>query len=408
MLPILLLGCAIESRVSALPPGVVQGHVFFDDGTPAVGAEVTVYPTPVTTDAEGSFELGGLPTGEAPVSIRADGAAPAQASVLAEEGETTQATFHLVALRHASLPDAVAGGTVSTSDGLMLVFTPDSLVDINGARVVGAVDVAYALLNTSLSLLAAPGGLLTTGRGGDLVPLVSNGMVSVSLSHDGIEVQPIVPVELSFPTIGAGKPECEEFRLYGFDEGSGLWGDAGGGEILDDRFVADVKHFSYWNCDAPASGDGCIDVTLHRDGSPVDRQEVGVWLSNGTAASPTTDALGSFRVPAPVGATVTLGVVVDAEGRVDAENADAIWSIGPLLVPSAEEGCADAGAVEVTGVDQDGDGEAVQPWGSECDDTDATVTEPCPGSSRFDSGAGGTGGRSGGAGGTGSTGGGCP
>jgi len=81
---------------------VLQGHVFFDDGTPAVGAEVTVYATTLTTDVEGAFELAGLPTGEAPVSIHADGAAPAQGSVLTEEGATTHATFQVLALRSAS------------------------------------------------------------------------------------------------------------------------------------------------------------------------------------------------------------------------------------------------------------------------------------------------------------------
>lgn len=284
---------------------------------------------------EGRFELEGLPTGEAPVTIHADGAALAEGSVMAEEGETTEATLRLVALRSASLADAVAGGTVTTDDGLSLSFAPNSLVDELGMLVTGSVDVQYALLNTALSLLAAPCGLLTEGRDGALVPLVSNGMVSVALSQGGLEVQPVLPVELSFPVIAALAPACEEFRLFGFDEATGVWTDEGGGEVMDGRFVASVEHFSYWNCDAPASGDGCIDVTLEWDGSPVDRQEVGVWLSNGTAASPTTDALGTFRIPAPEGAVVTLGIVIDAEGRTEAENADAIWSVGPLTVPEA-------------------------------------------------------------------------
>lgn len=381
MLFLLVFACGVEIRATPLPPGVLQGHVFFDDGTPAVGAEVTVYTTTVTTDMEGYFELAGLPTGEAPVAIRAEGAAPTQGTVLTEEGKTTNAAFQVLALRSASLPDAAAGGTVSTDDGLTLTFAPNALVDVNGTPVSGAVDVQYALLNTALSLIAAPGGLLTEGRDGTPVPLVSNGMVSVALSHQGVEVQPVLPVELSFPIIGVSAPACEEFRLYGFDEGSGVWVEEGGGEVVGDRFVADVEHFSYWNCDAPAAGDGCIDVTLKRDGSPVVHERVGVWVSNGTAATPTTDALGAFRIPAPVGAVVTLGVVLDAEGRVDADHADAIWSVGPLTVPNAEDGCADAGTVEVTGVDQDGDGQPVQPWGWECYDQDPTVTEPCPGGS---------------------------
>ncbi len=62
---------------------------------------------------------------------------------------------------------------------------------MNGTPVTGAVEVRCALLNTALSLIAAPGGLLTSGRGGTLVPLVSNGMVSATRSHQGVEVQPV-------------------------------------------------------------------------------------------------------------------------------------------------------------------------------------------------------------------------
>lgn len=379
MLTLFVLACEVESQITHLRPGTLQGHVFFDDGTPAAGAEVTVYATTATTDVEGSFELAGLPAGEAPVTIRAEGAAPAFGSVLAEDGQTTNATFRVLSLRTASLPDAAAGGTVTTDEGLMLQFAPNSLIDTNGVQVSGAVDVHYALFDTVLSLIAAPGGLLTTGRDGSLVPLVSNGMASVSLSQRGVEVQPVLPVGLSFPTLGAPAPDCEEFRLYGFDEGSGVWVEEGGGAVVDDRFVGEVDHFSYWNCDAPAAGDGCIDITLLREGAPVALQRVGVWLSNWTAAMPTTDVLGSFRIPAPAGSVVSLGIVLDAEGQVSLEEADAIWSIGPITVPEAGEGCACPEAVEVTGADRDGDGAAVPPWGTDCEEGDPAATEGCDG-----------------------------
>jgi hypothetical protein len=219
-------------------------------------------------------------------------------------------------------------------------------------------------------------------------------MVSVTLHHEGVEVQPLVPVKLSFPTLGAPRPACEDFRLFGFNVGTGLWEDEGGGEVRNDRFYAEVSHFSYWNCDAPAAGDGCIDVSLTRDGAPLENTEVGVWLSNGTAASPTTDSLGAFRIPAPVGAVVTLGIILDSAGRTAPATADAVWSVGPITVPEAAEGCADAGTFAPTGVDQDGDGQAIAPWGEDCNDLDAADTDPCPGyvDRAFSGGTGGAGG----------------
>lgn len=399
---LLMLACAIDAHVSALPPGVLRVHVFLDDGTPVVGADVTVFAEPFVTDIEGAVEIAGLPSGDVPVSIHADGASPGQTTVTVEEGETTEAVVQLRTLRLATLHDAELGGTVRTDDGLELTFAADSLVDVNGSRVSGDLDVRYALFDTALSLGAAPGSLLAEGADGEPVQLVSNGMVDVHLSHDGVEVQPIAPVVLSFATLANEAPCGEEFGLYGFDEATGLWSGETGGRVVDDRFVASVEHFSYWNCDAPTYGKGCIDVTLLRDGEPVPRQEVGVWLSNGTAASPTTDGFGAIRIAAPQGAIVTVGVVYDAEGLTDAEQADAIWSIGPLTVPATEAGCADGGSVEVNGTDLDGDGYAIEPWGNECYDDDPSLTEACPGANTAysgDSWGGGTGRGGGGTGG---------
>lgn len=389
---LLALACALDTHVTPLAPGVLRVRAFLDDGTPVVGAEVTVFADTFETDTEGSVDIAGVPTGEVGVSIRADGASLAHTTVTVEEGQTTEAVIQLRSLRHTTLSDAERGGTVRTDDGLELTFAGESLVDIEGTPVTGDLDIHYALFDSALSLAAAPGDLQADDGNGGTVQLVSNGMVDVHLSHDGLEVQPLWPVRLSFPTLGNETPCGEEFGLYGFDAAIGLWTAAPGGRIAGDRFVADVEHFSYWNCDAPTRGDGCIDVTLERDGDPVSRQEVGVWLSNGMAASPTTDGSGSLRIDAPVGAVVTVGVVVDTEGRTSAAEADAIWSLGPVTVPSAEDGCADLGTVEPNGTDLDGDGEAIEPWGDECYDGDPELSEPCPGANTSSGGTGGTGG----------------
>lgn len=275
---------------------------------------------------------------------------------------------------------------MSTDDGLRLGFAPVSLVRADGQPVTGTLDIDYALFDSALSLLSAPGGLMAEAEAeaeGSEVQLVSNGMVDVHLSQGGIDVQPTAAVDLSFPVIGNEAPCGHKFELYGFDMASGLWSAEEGGRVEGERFVATVTHFSYWNADAPIHGDGCIDATLLRDGVPLAHTEVGVWLSNGTAASPTTDSLGALRVQAPPRDLLTLGIVYDAYGQTGPETADAIWSVGPVTVPVAGEGCADGGTVEVTGVDMDGDGRSVQPWGNECYDHDDRHTEPCPGAAGF-------------------------
>lgn len=374
-----LLACSVETHMTEVPPGTLRGHVFLDDGTPVASVEVGVMADTFVTDVEGAFEIAGLPAGEVAYTLRSETTSFGQGTVMIEAGETTEANFQVLPLRDATLADGAAGGTVTTDDGLELVFPPNALVDANGALVTGPVQIDYALLNTAVAVLAAPGGLLTTGPDGDLVPLVSNGMVDLRLSQGGLEVQPVSPVTLSFPTIGTTAPCGESFDLYRFDQGDAVWKLEGGGRLDGDRFVATIESFAYWNCDVPTSGDGCIDVTLHRDGEPFALREVGVYLSNGTAAMPTTDALGAIRVSVAEGAFVTVGVVFDAFGNARAEAADAIWSLGPIEVPEAADGCADLGVVEVTGVDVDDDGYGIAPWGWECFDDDPATTTDCEG-----------------------------
>lgn len=349
----------------------VRGVAVLDDGTPVAGATVTVGGASTSTDADGVFAVDGVAAGERRVDLEAAGVSAAGVTVPVPEAGTVDVVLRALSLVRVTLGDAAAGGEVRTGSGLRLTFPPNALVDSAGAPVTGAVDVDVAHIDEARLLLSGPGPLAdATGT-----PLVSNGMVEVRLSQAEAEVALAVPVSLSFPLLSEDDACAPAFGLYGFDSGLGAWVAEPGGVVTAGRFEATVEHFSYWNCDRPAYGDGCIQMELQREGEPFADRQVGVWVANGTAMTTWTDASGGIVVPAPSGQTTMVTAIYDSEGSTRLEDVEAVWASVPVDVP--ESGCADLGTIEVTGADQDGDEQPVVPWGHDCDDLDPDRTARC-------------------------------
>ena len=385
-----LSACTSDTPVSSTAPrpGAISGRVLFDDGAPAAGAEVATTGAIAITDEEGAFTLPDLPP-DAQTSLRVHPAGGTSSSkfVAVDEGETTHTTIRVMALRHAQLADAAAGGTIVTESGLELVFPPDGLANEAGDDLSGAVDIDYALLNTFESMAYAPGNLLALRDDGDTWQMVSNGMVEVTLTQAGRPVDVSRSVVISFPTLEIPDPEVggacgTPFRLYGFDPETGLWGESELGWFEANRFYASVEQFSWWNCDATIRYQGCANAVLTLHGEAVSNLEVGVWLSDQTRQVVTSDSTGAVQIQVPTGRSVSVLAVIDGQFASAADDVDVYWSFGKA---TAEIGtCVELGTLEANGTDADGDGEPTFPFGVDCNDdapgrTDANPCDTTPG-----------------------------
>lgn len=103
--------------------------------------------------------------------------------MLLENGESQNVAIKVMPKQTMTLDDAAAGGVVSGSDGVQLTLPANAFRDRSGNPVSGSVDVQYALLATSETIAAAPGGMLAAA-GSEEVALESFGMVDVSFAKD--------------------------------------------------------------------------------------------------------------------------------------------------------------------------------------------------------------------------------
>lgn len=368
----------LPSDTAALSTGTIRGVVRLLDGSPVSGVTVEVTDGSATTDDRGAFSLDDVAAGSrVSLLVRSDDISTGQVNLAVTAGRTTNATVEVLPLSHTTLDDAAQGGLVQTEDGLEIDFPPGVIVNEAGEAVSGPVDVATALLDEPEELAAAPGNLETPNEDGSMDLLISRGMVDVHLSQDGVALNVSEPVTVSYPLMSGVEPDDTSGDLYGFDEALGAWTLEGEGAVGEGRFAFQAPHFSYWNYDLKADYRGCVEGVLTLDGAALEGQEVGIWFTGGAHTNLTTGTTdggdaGYVRSPAPAGETVSM-LFKYTRATDDGGELTWYWSAGPVTIPDPDDGCYDLGELEPNGLDADGDEEALEPYGEDCDDGNPDV-----------------------------------
>lgn len=163
--------------------GNIIGQVSLVGGDELADADVTAGGLTTTTDTRGVFQLENVPAGTVNVLVTEPGYTRGHRRVLLENGESQNVAIKVMPKQTMTLDDAAAGGVVSGSDGVQLTLPANAFRDRSGNPVSGSVDVQYALLATSETIAAAPGGMLAAA-GSEEVALESFGMVDVSFAKD--------------------------------------------------------------------------------------------------------------------------------------------------------------------------------------------------------------------------------
>lgn len=328
--------------------GAIIGQVSLIDGDALADADINAGGLTTTTDTRGVFQLEDVPAGTLNVLVTEPGYTRGHRRVLLEEGQSRSLSIKVMAKQTMTLPDAAAGGVVTGSDGVRLTLPPGAFRDATGNSVTGSVDVQYALINTSETMAAAPGGMMAA-QGEDELALESFGMVEVSFAQNDEPLTFDGTAELSFPPVaGHGFAEGANVGLYSFDEEAGVWRQEGQGAVQGGQFVADVDHFSWWNCDEPLSDKSCFrGRLLSPDGAPVAGANVDVngidYLTN---LSSVTEESGDFCITVKRASTNNLSAFAgDSSGFY-------LWSTTQVAGSDATEcslgGCVDLGDVSMS------------------------------------------------------------
>jgi hypothetical protein len=243
-------------------------------GQPVPGAVVSSMQALFPTDSSGHLLLENLQPGR--FLARVDALGFTSASVVVELHEGVHAGYQakLLPVGEPIHFRAEEGGIIETPS-VRVSIPANAVVDALGQPVTGPVGVTVAPLDPTTQLAAMPGPLEgTSAVGGESVQLESFFMAEVSLWSNGAPVQlaPGASATLEFALPDALTSQFQPgdtVPAWWFDLDAGHWREEGAGTIQDSAaqpdkrvWVVEVKHFTWWNCDAPWTDKSCVDVLV--------------------------------------------------------------------------------------------------------------------------------------------------
>ena len=239
--------------------GGVTGIVVDENDRPVSGAMVVCGTNSTTTDRYGSFRFRNISLSKANGTVKViyNGYFNAYRSFVSVSGTINNVRIKLIPKTNSGSFSGSAGGTVSITGGAKLVMPANSVTDAGGTAYAGIVNVAMAWIDPSSPEL--PNILM-----GDLRGITTNnqerglstyGMIGVELTGTGgqpLKVAAGKTAELTFPipaSLQGSAPATID--LWHFDEITARWKQEGTAVKTGANYIAQVSHFSFWNCDAP-------------------------------------------------------------------------------------------------------------------------------------------------------------
>ena len=237
----------------------VQGYVTNENGQPVNGAMVTSGTANTTTDVKGYFRFSNiqLSKNNGYVKVTMPGYFTGSRSFVTNTGRVNHVRIQLIPKTNAGNIDASAGGSVTLSSGIKISLPAGSVVNAGtNAVYTGTVKVAAAWIDPTSNVLIdqMPGDLRGITTGGGEAGLQTFGMVAAELTGSSGELLQIAPgkkATINFiipPAIASFAPASID--LWHFDETAGRWKQDGTATKSGNTYIAEVSHFSFWNCDA--------------------------------------------------------------------------------------------------------------------------------------------------------------
>lgn len=292
-----------------------HGQILDTSGNPISNATVSIGSSSVQTNSNGLFNIQNVTVKEkfAYVKVSKTGFVDGSRVIIPTPGDnrinvmlipnTTTATINSGTNSEVALPN----GTKVKFDG--------AFKDANGNIYSGIVQVGLYHLKPSNTYLnqIMPGSLLASNSNGDTKILETFGMLHVELkgsSGQKLNLANGHSAEVTFeidPTQLSSSPQT--IPLWSFDEAIGMWKEEGSATKVGNKYVGNVSHFSWWNCDAPF--DQCnLTITVNNNsGLPVSNLNVEIIRpSQQYGTNGITNASGQVSGIIPANETLTIKI----------------------------------------------------------------------------------------------------
>jgi len=258
--------------------GTIFGRVYDENENPVPDATVKYDGKTFTTDEDGRFFITdeSLDKEGTFFTVEADGYFKGSRTLYPQDGSVNYAYVQLLALDEIGSFNASDGGQIDGQDGIGITFSPNSIQSANGSLYSGQVFVAAKWLDPTADNIGEimPGSLVGLNAQVEEVALVSYGMMAVELYGENGEKLNIASgntATLSFPVpqeLLNNAPQT--IPLWSFeDEQYGIWAEEGSAILQNGKYIGDVSHFSFWNCDAPFPLVYIEGQVVTQDGTPL-------------------------------------------------------------------------------------------------------------------------------------------
>jgi hypothetical protein len=309
----------------------IRGIVVDNNNLPVFGATVTSGSQTTTTDQLGQFYFKNITLSKhnGYVKVSKTGYFQGSRSFFTTAGRTHMVRIMMIPKTTAGTFPAASGGTINLTGGAKLVMPADAITDASGTPYTGSVDVAMTWIDPTSTTLPyiIPGDLRGITTSGEERGLQTFGMLGVELTGGAqpLKLAANKTAELTFPipaSLAASAPATID--LWHFDEATARWRQEGTATKNGSYYIANVKHFSFWNCDVPFPlVEICMSI-VSSDAVPLNNVQVRIKRADGTYACVRTDSAGNLCGKVPKNETLVLEVLSQCNTVMASQN------IGPF------------------------------------------------------------------------------
>ncbi|MEM9819435.1 MAG: carboxypeptidase-like regulatory domain-containing protein [Bacteroidota bacterium] len=298
----------------------LSGIVTDEDGAPVNNATVRVDNRQVLTDENGVFLFRNVSMNEfgTLVKINKTGYFTASKMLNPRAGDRSNTRVMLLSKTIVGTVMADAGGSLTANGNSKITLPASGIIKGDGTPYSGEVSVAARWMDPTSDDLAAmtPGDLRAVNTSLEFVQLATYGMLAVELegtSGEALNLAEGSSANLEFPVPQAlrdGAPSV--IPLWYFNENTGYWEEEGQATFDGEKYVGQVSHFSFWNCDV---GFPLVDMEgtlVDPDGNPLPDLRVKLTInSSALTRYGYSDENGVFGGEIPRDEELTLSVEID-------------------------------------------------------------------------------------------------
>jgi hypothetical protein len=353
VLSILGFNCQKEVKFQGSPVisgnminATVQGNILDENGQPASGVTIQIGTSTVITNAKGYFRISNASVDKASALVKAEksGYFKAFRVFVATKG-VNQVVIKLIKKISTGNITASSGGEVTLANGTKISLPANGVITASGGAYSGIVNVYASYIDPTRTDIVdiLPGSFFAKDKEDKPVILTSYGMLAVELesaSGEKLQVATGKTATLTIPIPASAQASAPaSLPMWYVDEQTGIWKEEGTATKTGSGYVAEVKHFTYWNCDVPGPTVNFTATFVTDHGVPLVNTSIVIRPAGGygNSAHGYTDSLGQVSGPIPANMNLVLEVMGACYNGIYSQNIGPFSSnvnMGTIVVPN--------------------------------------------------------------------------